>query len=1067
MDPLPADPRTRLAASPIGAMDKEPNLGVDTAWRHYLRWNTAVAEEIFSESAAGRPVYLDLEPEVLARIRDRVNVSNTTDPSEALLRAVRVTLLRVDAPHSIFCPHLRATRAWLVLPEDTPPPAIALLAAFSLVAENMERTEQLGASNYYGRLTDALAYPREHKDKVARDYRNAAPILWESLNSWLRDCEGRRGLPTAFAFDRRVYVGLAMSQALVRAQDRRRLPQLFIRYGLQPGQTLSLEEMRELLEDWIPNSQVTPSLRRLWKKQGAKDQIADVACSELEGWDGSLPEDLRPEAALTPVGLNLAAQVRSRPIQSIEFLAIITSALGLQPGAVEVNAAGSSAAERFIKNDGGPFSLYKVPGTGWLELRGAGEIPASALLAANITVHESRSGRTASRGARRLVVMKWDESQNLYLEARRTELLEPYLLLVHYSIADDVRKNLEYAARPGYREHDQTHLQGLPASWIAFDRVQLENIPNVDKDDLAPLQPLARTHVALGGGFALPGAKTWHVDRPPELRVVASEQAAAVEVRDAPMRLIEYEEPPDETLGVLSSGGIINLETSEVAKLEGDHRVIVKSQKNGSSSGRVLATATYRLRSGSTPRLLPGEENQQWLGHLFDSEGTLAGGGATRTQSYCSTPQLVGPVFLGELPRAEWRCTAWSGRIPERPYARIPEETHGSPSAPQPTSPANTDYLSPCLARGHHVWRLDPVDPDYRRRPAHVYQYCTECGLESWHQTKRRRSRRKKATPAREPTAHKPSRLSLPRISEREAPDIDLLLDALAYARGGPWRTLESIAVQADDAPWFPREVARDLSALGHIEFECNPFDMMPRTWHVVPPTLVSNSRGERFLCGERSRQTLEAIRQAVQKVGGEMSQTTHMDAPTIVRLQALSADSLRQVVTDLRHQHRISCHYAEQPELEIARRLPTLDQIRECLPDLTVTRDAESRLDLSAGRWIECARLEEPGAYRLRGRPVTYAVVPPESADTTSISRIADVRTAKYLAAKDARISLLGYDPSTESLLTPFGAPLPGLLERAAVLCSGQLPHPRNDGYLEYSKVPYEVACALSRCCS
>ena len=120
------------------------------------------------------------------------------------------------------------------------------------------------------------------------------PFLWNTLNRWLEEGNGRRGLPTAVAFDHRRFIGLPLSQALVRAQDRTKLPNLFAQFGLQPGQRISVQAMQQLLEDWLPRSQITQSLKRLWSKPTNRERVSEVVCAELEGWDGMLPNDLRP-----------------------------------------------------------------------------------------------------------------------------------------------------------------------------------------------------------------------------------------------------------------------------------------------------------------------------------------------------------------------------------------------------------------------------------------------------------------------------------------------------------------------------------------------------------------------------------------------------------------------------------------------------------------------------------------------------------------------------------------------------------------------------------------------------
>ena len=63
-----------------------------------------------------------------------------------------------------------------------------------------------------------------------------------------------------------------------------------------------------------------------------------------------------------------------------------------------------------------------------------------------------------------------------------------------------------------------------------------------------------------------------------------------------------------------------------------------------------------------------------------------------------------------------------------------------------------------------------------------------------------------------------------------------------------------------------------------------------------------------------------------------------------------------------------------------------------------------------------------------------------------------------KHLAALDAQASLVSYSVPERSLTVPLGCELPGILERAAVLCSGQPPIKVN-GQRRYVDVPEDVA--------
>ena len=91
-----------------------------------------------------------------------------------------------------------------------------------------------------------------------------------------------------------------------------------------------------------------------------------------------------------------------------------------------------------------------------------------------------------SRRAKRLILLKRHEADHLFVEARRAELLETYLVLVISDLVDATREVLKSAARAGFRELDHESLRGLPRGWTAFQNVQLERVPSTSIDDLTP-----------------------------------------------------------------------------------------------------------------------------------------------------------------------------------------------------------------------------------------------------------------------------------------------------------------------------------------------------------------------------------------------------------------------------------------------------------------------------------------------------------------------------------------------------------------------------------------------------
>jgi hypothetical protein len=154
----------------VGVRDGPPSpASPSSAWDAYGRWNEAIAHEVFAPSAAGRPVYLDIEDQVLAAIGRRVGV--TEDSAQALATAVQATLQLGPGAGTVFQRHIAHLRVWRHDPRQTPP-TLALLAVLSLAAEAMRHGDGMSANNYYGRLCEILAVTDEDvARKLIRDYR--------------------------------------------------------------------------------------------------------------------------------------------------------------------------------------------------------------------------------------------------------------------------------------------------------------------------------------------------------------------------------------------------------------------------------------------------------------------------------------------------------------------------------------------------------------------------------------------------------------------------------------------------------------------------------------------------------------------------------------------------------------------------------------------------------------------------------------------------------------------------------------------------------------------------------
>ena len=1022
-----------------------------SSWQRYERLNSAIAQEVFGEDLTGQPVYLDLEPDVLARIAKHMGFDPTTEPDEQLVEIIKATLPSPNGAAGIFSAHTARALLWELEGRSSPPPCIAVLAVLSLVAEHMKQTDEFAASNYYGRLLQTLGIDGEFRPKVERDFRRETPFLWNTLNRWLEECDGRRGLPTAVAFDHRRYIGLPLSQALVRAQDRTKLPTLFAQFGLQPGQRISVQAMQQLLEEWLPHSQVTQSLKHLWSRQASKERISEVVCAEVEGWDGTLPSDVRPAEHGTDDNLFMAAELRTHPHPTIDVLLVARRRGQEGSRSLVLSSDASDAARSALGRLGDDMCLQPIPGTSWEALEPSHLVSCPQLLVANVSFASPDGGGTCTRRAKRLILLKRHEADHLFVEARRAELLETYLILAVSELAGSVRDVLQSTARAGFREATHETLRGLPADWIAFTNVQLERIPSISNDDLRPLQPIARTHLALGGGLPLPGMNVWHSDRLPELRVVVDEHndTSVAHIRAIPIRYLDQRETVDVPLGEIEGAAIINLSETPALR-DGDFRIVVTSPPKG----RVLATASMRARSGSWPRRVEEGEDTP-IGHVLLDQHCLAPFAKSLPQPSEIATKLSGALIDNETCPAPTARADIPTRMPIRPGVLVEDMERDHLDPLEPTVESALDELPICFKRAHHYWLCAE---QHRKEP--VYMVCKDCGREKWWEPRRSRQKNGKAADPRrqDGAAIASSHRLLPMISQRDKADMELVLDALSYASTGSWRSLRAITTPIDDAPWFAHEATRRLQALGHLELEIDETSLLPKRWSIAPPTIVQPELGPCFLAGSRSTRLIRAIAEVSEILEGEVSVVSQADGPNVVEIHGLETDGLTLLVDEINEERRLPLELSTRPASRIAALLPSLSKIRRSLPELTTAAPRLEWLDLSSGRWLSAGQMDRAGAYRLRSRPWIYAVVPkPGSGERRSV--VADVRLAKHIAASDSSFSLIGYDEPSRTLLASVGAPLPGLLERAAVLCSGRLPIPRQDGTLAYEGVPREIA--------
>lgn len=1011
-------------------------------WASYDAWNEAIADVMFPLLESPEPVYMDFEDEAFEAIGVRVGASGESIEDD-LAAAVAATL-STGGPAKVFERHMRRTRQWVREGREETPPFLGVLATFCLAAERMSRGDGMASHNYFGRLHEVLGWDSQdqHLDQA---YRRVSERLWDELNRWLLVNDGMRGTPTAFVLNHR-FVGLSVSQALVRRTDRERLTGFFRQYGFAPGTDVAPSELQVVLDGWMSQRPcpATSSLEKLWSKGQARERIAQAAAVALANWDGRVNERSSREgdSALAAGHLALALEMGSFPRKRFALQALLYLPEPGRPRDAVVTTADPAAHVELVPD---------LPGA--LGLGRGSSLNAGDVLEGVLRIKDSLTEREAVRRPQRLVLFREDELSRRWIESPQVMLGDNVRLLVHRDLEDRVSAALAVIARPGWTK--QEPYPGQPDGWVLFTDVEVFNHPGAlvrtDRmDDLAPLVPLTSSQLKVADGFALPGQVRgkWHTWCPPEVRAVSdAPEGFAVrvvdlhrfnEIVDDEARETLVEEWDDDGAGVVvQSLAYLGLD-------DGDYRIDMVPHHTGS----VLTSTHVLLRSSDTP------DQRQWS--LLESLSYGPGLGAVGVQVATADRDFEVKGHL--VSRTLEKPVRPEVEVPERPRWVVGERSAAREvrSEVRLTMPDSDS----CLYTGRHRELVDTVDHDAKGRPLQAWSYgrCRECGLMRKYPTRLRASSygrgKAPALPAT-PRLHDLSGLAATEDKER---DWSTAFDALLHTGGGSWSQLERIAFQIEPTALFVDQFARTLEVLGHLDVRRSATTLDPLSWEVTPTALVGTEDGFLF-SGYWPSGLYARVGGEIEAAGLSLAVSQPDDGPAsyftvgsraeLVRMENELRDADVPIV-DLGWKDLIS---ACVPLTEVLMALPR--QSDSLLGDITWYRPRDNT-------WIPAATIDARGAYRLR-RFSTLDIVRTDDDVRAGVVARCTVQLGKHLAALMDGAPLIAYDPRERVLSVPLGADLPGLYGRALVAASGEPPAaPAGQRLLQYANVPQELANQL-----
>lgn len=1010
-------------------------------WLEYDKWDEALRDVVYGGSRAHQPVFLDVEDALLVDVAKRLGLDPTAAHAEqALASAVRGTLAlgASNAGVGVLAWHRRRLevwqrrRRWATEDRAAAPPVIALLAVFARAAELMGQDDQYTSAAYFPRLYQLLGVRPADEKRITAAYRHNAERLWGALNSWLDSMGGTRGLPTAEAIGHR-YVGIALSQALIREADRRLLVDFFDSHDLEPGLRLSADDMTAYLEPWVKAGHGSASMKKLVRTPAGKKVLAEAAAQALVQWDGAVPgKDQVERIARPPL---LTARVTKSGLGAARLrlsFALRGSVLGHQampaqwqvlsaPGHPKPRVSLETLTDRLVA----PDLMEEIDGVSLL----TGQLKLAPVDAAQERL-------VVARKPQPVVLLSYLEDAGLFVEVERARLFEPHMLLVNATAKKpngtprfDLDELLDEIAQPGYTK--VCAAPGVPVGWVLYRDVVIAHRHDRTEFALDPLRPAQTSALKVSGGFRMPGhAARWHADVTLDIGGTASD-AQALQIRL--LRLGDDEETEVATWRTEQAELTVSTDGHDLPAAQ------YRAEMHGSGATKKDGThsvATFTICTSADPRVRP--EAAQ-LGYRPDSAvGALAAvqlfapgeepdAASPESVRGAVTPKGGSPLHSDTGPRPVW----WS--MDQAPMQR-----------PVLAEPAGPDS---CAITGQHREHIETHHKGMKYNRA----VCLGCGRVKLY---------KPNAPLKKPKTHgmlhtKQTLSHLGAVHSDRVIGGATLLDALVWLDGGDAHEVAHLVRQVDDSALTVDETLRALECLGHIDVARDPHTLAAQEWAVAPRALAGLEDGSWFLAGSWDRTTMQWLPPAVHDAGGALALDQDGWLPRR-RVTGLDEDQAQQLGTELK------ATVVPTAGRALLGYLPPLAQVAATLPRTSVEGvfDAEW-FNPSAATWTAVETIGEPGAYRRRqGFVSTYLYRTKDDVDQGTAVR-ATSQTVKHLAS--SAHPLVGYDAESQTLLVPLGADLPGLYGRALALLSGQPPSRVTDKpLLAYPAVPPVVASTI-----
>ena len=997
--------------------------------------NAAINEVFFFSGRSGnQPVYLDIEDDVRGVLSDRLSVE-PGNIDAVIGRSVAQTLVNGRRDRGgPYVWHIRNLRDWREAGRRDAPPFTAFLCALSIAAERMRSDTNFSANNYYQRLFEILGVDDEETRKKLKSSARYTRWFWRALNQWLEDHDHRFGRPTARTVNNTwKYIGYAVSQALIRDADRKKLHDMFVLFGFSPHEKFSEPEMQLHLADWMSGHGPSPWLKRLWSNPDLRERISNAALVELETWDGTELGDDKPRSRL-----RWSAALHLFPAPCLELYLSAMEEFGDELCELIQHGEPTLAAKQAFRECQHGIYLSSAPGADFAILIPTSDIALAPLMATSFELSEPQSGRLYAHQPKPIIPMIKLPEGPYYREVSRTSLFSRHMILCHgKTLVRDARALLKACARADFREYSNNQLAVLPRGWTLFANVELLAIPDRVPQQLEMLVPLdVGVSMLVTDGLPL-GPSRWHADVPPVIVAASENDALALELREVSFNA------NDTTLRRVEADSRHCVLQLRDAAVHPDQELYVVALEGKSERGEKRIS----LQRADLPRPLDGNELAFDIGASNAAKGISAVPVDRVSDLKVSVRGMLAPLAKPE-----------SAPPPSdsQPLSLIATtEFDDEQSGNDYREEALSEIGSSCVL-DRHYWICEAFKKG--DKPSAPWRmHCKNCGAsvltrdrtKNRGRTKKKRAKNVARARGEDWSLRDTAVIRVAHAWNRTMISPDTLLDALCYLNAGSWGAFQSVVASASDEPRFATEFTRALHDLGHLDLRLNQSLSRVEAWSIAPPVLVLDGAGSAFLSGFRCESLLNAVREALEVNGCDFEVVQQERAPAALWFSNVNGSDARDALDSIRDPHGRALEIVDSPALGIALGVPRLSRLLEELPVIHFDAPPDlHRFDLVSGRWTRCPDTSEPGAYRTAFAGRRYLL---RSAD--GACREGSFEIVKTLTAAAQSRRLHAYDAGSMEFHAALGCGPPGLLRRALVACSGELP--RRDGRrLVYTRV-------------